>query len=66
MIRHLDYLEVILTESRQYPEIAQLMGELKVEAARYGEPLKRIQRLLGVRSHLKRIPESRARFHGPY
>jgi hypothetical protein len=27
MIRRLDYLEAILTESRQYPEIAQLMGD---------------------------------------
>ena len=59
MIRHLDYLEAILTESRQYPEIAQLMGDLKVGAALYGEPLKLIQRLLGVRRHLERNPESR-------
>jgi hypothetical protein len=59
MIRRLDYLEAILTESRQYPEIAQLMGDLKVGAALYGEPLKLIQRLLGVRRYLERIPESR-------
>ena len=59
MIHRLDYLEAILTESRQYPEIAQLMGDLKVGAALYGEPLKLIQRLLGVRRHLERNPESR-------
>ena len=59
MIYRLDYLEAILTESRQYPEIAQLMGDLKVGAALYGEPLKLIQRLLGVRRHLERNPESR-------
>jgi len=59
MIRRLDYLEAILTESRQYPEIAQLMGDLKVGAALYGEPLKLIQRLLGVRRYLERNPESR-------
>jgi hypothetical protein len=59
MMRRLDYLEVLLTESRQYPEIAQLMGDLKVGAALYGEPLKLIQRLLGVRRHLERNPESR-------
>ena len=35
------------------------MGDLKVGVALYGEPLKRIQRLLGVRRHLKRISESR-------
>jgi len=52
MMRRLDYFEAILTESRQYPELAQLMGDLKVGAALYGEPLKLIQRLLGVRRYL--------------
>lgn len=59
MIRRLDYLEAILTESRKYPELAGLMGDLKVGAALYGEPLKLIQRLLGVRRYLERTPESR-------
>ena len=59
MMRRLDYLEAILTESRQYPELAQLMGDLKVGAALYGEPLKLIQRLLGVRRYLGKTPDSR-------
>ncbi|HUS78286.1 MAG TPA: hypothetical protein VM050_06455 [Patescibacteria group bacterium] len=59
MMQRLDYLEAILTESRQYPELAQLMGDLKVGAALYGEPLKLIQRLLGVRRYLEKTPESR-------
>ena len=59
MMHRLDYLEAILTESRQYPELAQLMGDLKVGAALYGEPLKLIQRLLGVRRYLAKSPESR-------
>jgi hypothetical protein len=59
MMSRLDYLEAILTESRQYPEIARLMGDLKVGAALYGEPLKLIQRLLGVRRYLEKTPESR-------
>jgi hypothetical protein len=59
MMRRLDYLEAILTESRQYPELAQIMGDLKVGAALYGEPLKLIQRLLGVRRFLAKSPESR-------
>jgi len=59
MMSRLDYLEAILTESRKYPEIARLMGDLKVGAALYGEPLKLIQRLIGVRRHLERTPESR-------
>ena len=59
VMNRLDYLEAILTESRQYPELAQLMGDLKVGAALYGEPLKLIQRLLGVRRYLEKTPESR-------
>ena len=59
MMQRLDYLEAILTESRQYPEIARLMGDLKVGAALYGEPLKLIQRLIGIRRYLDRTPESR-------
>jgi len=59
VISRLDYLEAILTESRKYPELAQLMGDLRVGAALYGEPLKLIQRLLGVRRYLERTPESR-------
>ena len=59
MMRRLDYLEAVLTESRQYPELAQLMGDLKVGAGLYGEPLKLIQRLLGVRRYLEKTPESR-------
>jgi hypothetical protein len=59
MMNRLDYLEAILTESREYPELAQIMGDLKVGAALYGEPLKLIQRLLGVRRYLDKTPESR-------
>lgn len=59
IMRRLDYFEAILTESRQYPELAQLMGDLKVGAALYGEPLKLIQRLLGVRRYLEKTPDSR-------
>ena len=59
MMNRLEYMEAILTESRRYPELARLMGDLKVGAALYGEPLKLIQRLLGVRRYLDRTPESR-------
>lgn len=58
-MRRLDYLEAILTESRKYPELARLMGDLKVGTALYGEPLKLIQRLLRVRRHLERSAASR-------
>jgi len=59
VMSRLDYMEAILTESRKYPELARLMGDLKVGAALYGEPLRLIQRLLGVRRYLEKAPESR-------
>lgn len=59
VMNRLDYMEAILTESRKYPELARLMGDLKVGAALYGEPLRLIQRLLGVRRYLEKAPESR-------
>mgnify|MGYP001996646526 CR=1 FL=1 len=59
VMNRLDYMEAILTESRKYPELARLMGDLKVGAALYEEPLKLIQRLLGVRRYLEKAPESR-------
>jgi hypothetical protein len=59
MMQRLDYLEALLTESRQYPEIGRIMGDLKVGAALYGEPLKLIQRLISIRRFLEKKPESR-------
>jgi len=59
VMRRLDHLEAVLTEGRKYPEIARLMGDLKVGTALYGEPLKLIQRLLGVRRYLDRSREPR-------
>jgi len=54
MMSRLTHLEAILTESRQYPELVRLMGDLRVGASLYGEPLKLIQRLIGVRRYLER------------
>jgi len=59
MMRRLDHLEAVLTESRQYPEMAQLMGDLRVGASLYSEPLKLIQRLISVRRHLSHGEEHR-------
>jgi len=59
MMRRLDHLEAVLTESRQYPEMAQLMDDLRVGASLYSEPLKLIQRLISVRRHLGRGEEHR-------
>ena len=59
MMRRLDYLEAVLTESKEYPELAQVMGGLRVGTALYREPLKLIERLIGVRRYLDKTPESR-------
>ncbi|TRO50269.1 hypothetical protein E2P71_11045 [Candidatus Bathyarchaeota archaeon] len=59
MMRRLDYLEAVLTENKQYPELAQVMGGLRIGTALYREPLKLIERLIGVRRYLEKTPESR-------
>ena len=59
VIKRLDYLEAVLTESRRYPEVTGLMRDLKVGTALYGEPLKLIQRLIGVRRVIERGEEHR-------
>jgi hypothetical protein len=59
MMRRLDLIEAILTEQKNYPELAAIMGDLKMSAALYNEPLKLIQRLIITRRILQRSPEPR-------
>jgi len=58
-MHRLDYLEAILTESRNYPELAGILRDLRVGAGLYGEPLKLIQRLIGLRRLMQRDSELR-------
>ena len=59
VIRRLDYIEAVVTETRKYPEIATLMTDLRIGAQLYDEPLKMIQRLIEVRRFIDRNDESR-------
>lgn len=59
MMGRLDYLEAALIESRQYPELTQIMGDLKVGASLYTEPLKLIERLVRIKRQLARDKEHR-------
>ncbi len=59
VIRRLNELEAIMTETRKYPEIASLMRDLKIGARLYDEPLKMIQRLVEVRRFVESDEEGR-------
>jgi len=59
VIRRLNSLEAMITETRRYPEVANLMHDLKIGAQLYDEPLKMLQRLLEVKHYLDRNTESR-------
>jgi len=59
VIRRLNSLEAVITETRKYPEVASLMHDLKIGAQLYDEPLKMIQRLLEVKHFLDRSTKSR-------
>ena len=59
MMKRLDYMEALLTQNQEYPELSRVMGSLKVGTSLYSEPLKLIQRLMSVQRRLKRSEEQR-------
>ena len=59
MMNRLDYLEALMTQNQEYPELSQVMGSLRVGTSLYSEPLKLIQRLVSVQRRLKRSEERR-------
>ena len=58
-MKRLDYMEALLTQNQEYPELSRVMGSLKVGTSLYSEPLKLIQRLMSVQRRLKRSDEHR-------
>jgi hypothetical protein len=46
IIRRLDYLEVTLSESQEYPEVIHFLRSIRFGTALYGEPLKTLDRLV--------------------
>jgi hypothetical protein len=59
MMKRLDYIEALMTQSNEYPELSNVMGSLRVGTSLYSEPLKLIQRLLSVQRKLKHSEEAR-------
>ena len=59
MMKRLDYMEALLTQNHEYPELSQVMSSLRMGTSLYSEPLKLIQRLVSVQRRLKRSEESR-------
>jgi hypothetical protein len=54
MMKRLDYIEALMTQSQEYPELSRIMNGLRVGTSLYSEPLKLIQRLVSVQRRLKR------------
>lgn len=74
IIRRLDYLEAVLTESQQYPEVVDYLRRIRVGTALYGEPLKTLDRLISAqrliastsqRDEVSRIILQTLALHGP-
>jgi hypothetical protein len=57
IINRLNYLEKILAESQQYPEVVDFLQNLKLGTAIYGEPLKTLTRLVSARKLIDTIVE---------
>ena len=49
IINRLNFLETVLTESQQYPEVVSFLQSLKLGTALYGEPLKTLNRIVSAR-----------------
>jgi hypothetical protein len=49
IINRLNYLETVLTESQQYPEVVSFLQSLKLGTVLYGEPVKTINRIVSAR-----------------
>ena len=59
MLNRLDYLEAVMTQNQEYPELSHVMSSLRVGTSLYSEPLKLIQRLVSMQRRLKRSEEPR-------
>jgi hypothetical protein len=59
MLNRLDYLEAVMTQNQEYPELSHVMSSLRVGTSLYSEPLKLIQRLVSMQRRLKRSQEPR-------
>jgi hypothetical protein len=57
IINRLNYLEGVLTESQQYPEVVNFLQNLKLGTAMYGEPLKTLNRIVSVRKLIESLSE---------
>ena len=49
IINRLNYLETVLAESQQYPEVVDFLQNIKIGTAMYGEPLKTLNRIVSAR-----------------
>jgi hypothetical protein len=49
IINRLNYLETVLAESQQYPEVVDFLQNLKMGTALYGEPLKTLNRIVSAK-----------------
>lgn len=59
IVSRLDYLEAVMTQDKEYPELSRVMGSLRVGTSLYTEPLKLIQRLVSMQRRIKRSEEPR-------
>ena len=59
IIHRLNYLENVLTESQQYPEVVDFLQKLKMGTAMYGEPLKTLNRIVSARKVIESMVSKR-------
>ena len=59
MMKRLDYMEALMTQSQEYAEASRIIGGFRMGASLYSDPLELVQRLMSFQRRLRRSEELR-------
>ena len=55
IIQRLDFLEALLMENKEYPEVVSFLRSIRFGTTLYGEPLKTLERLVSAKNLMESI-----------
>lgn len=57
IIQRLDFLETILIENKEYPEVVSFLRSIRLGTTLYGEPLKTLERLVSAKKLMTSVSQ---------
>jgi hypothetical protein len=57
IIQRLDFLEALLMENKEYPEVVSFLRSIRFGTTLYGEPLKTLERLVSAKKLMESIAQ---------